>query len=42
MKGIFQRKRVRHHAFDYDIIKAARPESRGITGALSVAEAEAF
>ncbi|MHA1138121.1 MAG: hypothetical protein ACTSSE_16710 [Candidatus Thorarchaeota archaeon] len=34
-KGVLQKKRVRHHSYDYDIIKAVRTESRGITGALS-------
>lgn len=34
-EGIFQNKKVRHHSFDYDIIKGVRIESRGITGVLS-------
>lgn len=35
LKGVFQKKKVRHHSYDYDIVKAVRTESRGITGAIS-------
>ena len=34
-KGAFSIKYVRHHSFDYDLIKAVRTESRGITGSLT-------
>lgn len=34
-RGMFSVKHVRHHAYDYDSIKAVRTESRGITGSLT-------